>query len=670
LRNPLSTFHSRISKNTKLPSILSRVTYSNILLAFVIIVTSSLLFILYLQKSLHTQFEAEIEHLLDVASSDLTVALSFEDHEAVQKIILSLNKTNFIQQIVVYNSKKEPFEIIGKIDSITPQRLKKHLDFKGNAFISENVRNLYLNSGLLGSLVLSVDSYEIWSLVLHAIVIVALLATALFLLNYILGCYLLKRLLAPILQLSTDMSQIAYKKDYSLRANSTPNTCESEVLIEGFNAMLSEIQIRDHSLEAIVTQRTLQLHQALEDAQQAKELAESGSRSKSEFLASMSHEIRTPLNGISTLTELMLGTVLSPSQKEDLLAIRVCLVHLRGIIDSILDISKIEAGKLYLDESILDLGASLANPIDLLKKQAIQKGINFSYFISPEIPNYTKGDALRIIQIVNNLAGNAIKFTKPKQSVTINITKKSQIDAHSFNCCIEVEDTGIGMSKEEQTHIFEPFSQGDSSTTQKYGGTGLGLTIVHKLIALMNGSIEISSEKGKGTLARVIIPLKTFDLNADNQEQEYLNQSSALLFHHQEVRSTLNGMVLFVEDNEINQKSITRILEMAGLSVVTASNGEDAVTLFTMFGTFDIIITDLRMPIMDGFETSSHIRAIEKEILSEENKKQSKPIPIIALTADLTDSIRTRCYEAGINDVIFKPVNVNQLIKRIAELIN
>jgi len=653
---------------------LSRVTYSILFLAFAIVLTTSLIFLLYIEKSLRTQFNSEIKHLLDVASSDLTAALTFDDHKAIQKILISLEKTYFIKQIVVYNSERNPLVIIGKLNSNIPTKLEKKIEFNNNSFIAETTRKFYLNQGLLGSIVLYIDSFELWRSVVNAIAITCALSCILLLLSYLVASYFLKQLLSPLLQLSVDMTQVAYKKDYSFRAHSIPNTRESHVLIDGFNTMLSEIQARDHSLEAIVNQRTLQLYQALQDAQSAQVLAESGSKSKSEFLASMSHEIRTPLNGISTLTELMLGTTLTPPQREDLLSIRMCLINLRGIIDSILDLSKIEAGKLYIDENIFNLEVSLTNPIDLLRKQALYKNIVFTYIFSKDISDYCKGDALRIIQIVNNLAGNAIKFTKPGQTVEIRVGKESKEDENTFNCWIEVEDTGVGMTPEEQRHIFEPFSQADSSTTQKYGGTGLGLTIVHKLVDLMGGTIFITSAKGVGTLARVVFPLKKLEFGSAEQTINKIEKSSQVLIHHQEVVSTLSGMVLFIDDHEVNLKSITRILEMAGLSVVSATNGEDALNLFSMLGTFDIVLTDLRMPIMDGFEMSRKIREIENEYTSDrdlivESGNNSGRIPIIALTADLTDTIRKRCEDAGIDDVLFKPINVNQLIKRISDFL-
>jgi len=509
------------------------------------------------------------------------------------------------------------------------------------------------------SIKVKLTSYNFLSILINAGMTSALVASLLLLASITLSRHLLRRLLTPILQLSVEMTRVAMKKDYSIRATTRPDTREAQILIDGFNTMLSEIEARDTSLEAIVIERTQDLTGALLEAETAKEKSDSANKLKSEFLASMSHEIRTPINGIATLTELLLGTSIDPIQKEDLLSIKTCIVNLRGIIDSILDLSKIEAGQLHLEHTVFNFRDVLNNPLTILKKQALEKGLDFEYSIDPNIPPFCKGDALRITQIINNLAGNAIKFTPKGNSVTVDLVYRVSQNPLVFELHLEVIDTGIGMSQDEQIKVLDPFHQVDASTSQQYGGTGLGLTIVSKIVSIMGGYLSLCSIKGQGTTVIAVIPIELLELDEQNSLSS-TTPADDIIIHHGEITTT-TGIILLIEDNDINRSSICRLMERAGLSVVTATNGEDALELFSLFGSFDVVVTDLRMPIMDGYEASKKIRQIEQSSPNNETR-----IPIIALTADLTDTVKERCVEAGIDEVLAKPVNAQELLNSIA----
>jgi signal transduction histidine kinase/CheY-like chemotaxis protein len=468
--------------------------------------------------------------------------------------------------------------------------------------------------------------------------------------------------MTPILQLAVEMAQVALRKDYSIRAVTTPDTWEAQMLINGFNAMINEIEAKDRLMESLVIERTRDLTSALLEAESAQSKAEKANKAKSEFLASMSHEIRTPINGISALTDLVLTTNLDSQQKEDLKSIRTCLIQLRSIIDSILDLSKIEAGKFHIESSVFNIRQAVENPIVLLRQQALGKGILFNYSIDQNIPLFCRGDATRLTQIINNLVGNAIKFTSTNQSITVNIGLINPITGPIFSLLIEVKDTGIGMTDEQLKHVLEPFHQVDTSTSQKYGGTGLGLTIVSKIVTLMRGEMTLKSEKNVGTTVTIKVPINVATFN-ENQHECEGNVDSVQI--HDNTSRSLEGIVLLIEDNEINRTAVTRLLEQSGLSVVSAENGEKGLELFYLFGSFDVIVTDLRMPVMDGYTAARQIRQLEES--SESNKNR---IPIIALTADLTETVQERCLEAGIDHVVAKPVNVQELLRTIADRMN
>ncbi len=622
------------------------------------LLASGILFILYVQRTLHENFSNEISHGIKRSHDNLIAALHTNNQKKLNEVLTPILQIETVEQIIILSPDKTE---VGEFSS-TRHLANRSMHSSGHSrrtYIRELSFNLEDGDQKKWKIKVKLSSYNFLSILINAGLTSALVASLLLMASIALGRHFLKRLLTPILQLSVEMTRVAMKKDYSIRALTKPDTREAQILIDGFNTMLSEIEARDTSLEAIVVERTQELTMTLLEAETAKNKSESANKLKSEFLASMSHEIRTPINGIATLTELLLGTNLDQAQKEDLISIKTCVINLRGIIDSILDLSKIEAGQLHIDKTVFDFRHVIGNPLTILKKQALEKGLEFTSSIDSDIPPFCKGDALRITQIINNLVGNSIKFTPKGNSVSVNLLYKEGQTPLSFNLHLEVIDTGIGMTEDQQTRVLEPFHQVDASTSQQYGGTGLGLTIVSKIVSLMGGHLQLSSVKGQGTKVFVSIPLELVTL----KEQDKLASDEAcndLVIHHSNL-TTINGIILLIEDNEINRNSISRLLELSGLSVVTATNGEDALELFSLFGSFDVVITDLRMPVMDGYEASRKIRQIELASGDKNNR-----IPIIALTADLTDTVKGRCEEAGIDEVIAKPVNAQELLRSIA----
>jgi len=372
----------------------------------------------------------------------------------------------------------------------------------------------------------------------------------------------------------------------------------------------------------------------------AKESAEESLKVKNEFLANMSHELRTPLNAVIGFTDLLLETQLNPEQKSHLETMRNSGEILLSLINNVLDLSKLESDKLKIEEIPFNLHKSFNNILKLMKLRSEEKGISLDLNIEPNVPIHVIGDPTRLEQILLNLVGNAIKFTN-KGSVQVTIKQLSE-SVDSSEIYFEVRDTGIGIVSNKINTVFVAFSQAKSDTSRIYGGTGLGLTIVKKLVGLLNGVIKVESKFGEGSVFKITLPLKK-DLVKDNLKEAKQEFS---------MDEPLDLSILVVEDNKTNQLLAKTRLERWKCKVDIANNGIEGVKK-SQQKLYDLILMDIQMPIMDGYEAT--------KIIKNDISKKASRVPIIAMTAYATNTDIKRAKDSGMDDYIFKPFKPKEL---------
>jgi len=555
---------------------------------------------------------------------------------------------------------------------LTPPKEKFY--YRGNYLTV--TQSISLDKNLVGTISVTTSLHDIYTslkryMVYNAIIMITALSSIV-----LLSLLLHRMIIIPILKLEEIASFISKKRDYSLRVKKYSND-EIGSLADTFNNMITNIQMQNttlerHSreLEGKVIERTKEIRKSEDALRQAKEDAEKANKFKSDFLATMSHEIRTPMNAIIGITELMFDTEVTLQQKEYLETIKTSAELLLNLLNDILDLSKVEAGRLELEYISFDLRAVVQSIVRTMSAHALKKGLIFQTYLATDVPIRLMGDPLRLKQIIVNLVGNAIKFTE-KGKVVLKVEKfeqgereniKGEENAHllpgqiadsSIPLHITVKDTGIGIPADMLNNIFKDFVQIDSSTTRRFGGTGLGLSISKKLVRMMGGEIWVNSKIGKGSIFHFIVPFSPPLFIKDITPQEAVRVSDKAL--------PLTPLkILIVEDDTVNQKVASGLLDKRGHRITIANNGREAIEILSRED-FDIVLMDCQMPEMDGFETTRIIRNPQSSVRNHE-------ITIIAMTAYVMKGEMERCIESGMTDYISKPIRREEFLSKVENL--